>query len=104
MRGGDKALSAAKAEAKADRYAPFFKNVDDSFQPGRPCLTGLVGNRRRLRHDPEKDEAASEKIMLNQESRVRSTIHPSAIAGRYRPKKPGTGMNLVGFSRDPAYW
>jgi hypothetical protein len=30
MRGGDKAPVAAKAEAKARRYAPFFKNVDES--------------------------------------------------------------------------
>jgi hypothetical protein len=30
MRGGDKALVPRKAEAKACRYAPFFKNVDES--------------------------------------------------------------------------
>jgi hypothetical protein len=32
MRGGDKALVPRKAEAKACRYAPFFKNVDDSVR------------------------------------------------------------------------
>jgi hypothetical protein len=30
MRGGDKALVPRKAEAKARRYTPFFKNVDES--------------------------------------------------------------------------
>jgi hypothetical protein len=29
-RGGDKAPVPGKAEAKARRYAPFFKNVDES--------------------------------------------------------------------------
>jgi hypothetical protein len=29
-RGGDKAPVPGKAEAKAIRYAPFFKNVDES--------------------------------------------------------------------------
>jgi len=29
-RGGDKAPVPGKAEAKAGRYAPFFKNVDES--------------------------------------------------------------------------
>jgi len=29
-KGGDKAPVTGKAEAKARRYAPFFKNVDDS--------------------------------------------------------------------------
>jgi hypothetical protein len=42
MRGGDKALSAAKAEAKAHRYAPFFKNVDDFSLSGKRCLTALA--------------------------------------------------------------
>jgi hypothetical protein len=41
MRGGDKALSATKAKAKARLYAPFFKNVDESLSPGSPCLTAL---------------------------------------------------------------
>jgi hypothetical protein len=30
MRGGDKAPVVPKAEVKADGYAPFFKNVDES--------------------------------------------------------------------------
>jgi hypothetical protein len=30
MRGGDKAPVVPKAEVKALRYAPFFKNVDES--------------------------------------------------------------------------
>jgi hypothetical protein len=41
MRGSDKALTVTKAEAKAHRYAPFFKNVDDSFLRHHRCLTAL---------------------------------------------------------------
>jgi hypothetical protein len=41
MRGSDKALTVTKAEAKAHRYAPFFKNVDDSFPLRQRCLTAL---------------------------------------------------------------
>jgi hypothetical protein len=39
--GGDKALVRRKAEAKARRYAPFFKNVDESPSCAAPCLTVL---------------------------------------------------------------
>jgi hypothetical protein len=44
MRGGDKAPVPGKAEVKADLYAPFFKNVDDSVGRGRRCLTGFGQN------------------------------------------------------------
>jgi len=40
-RGGDKALVPRKAEAKARRYAPFFKNVDESKCCVAQCLTGF---------------------------------------------------------------
>ena len=43
MRGGDKAPVARKAEAKARRYAPFIKNVDDSVLRAAECLTGFGG-------------------------------------------------------------
>src|SRR6516164_6929989 len=52
MRGGDKALLPTKAEAKADRYAPFFKNVDDLFGLGVLCLTAL--GLERGRSQPKK--------------------------------------------------
>jgi hypothetical protein len=42
--GGDKALVRRKAEAKARRYAPFFKNVDESPSSAAPCLTGFEQN------------------------------------------------------------
>jgi hypothetical protein len=41
MRGGDKALLGTKAKAKLIAYAPFFKNVDESFLPAARCLTAL---------------------------------------------------------------
>jgi len=44
MRGGDKAPVPGKAEAKADRYAPFFKNVDDCVSRAARCLTGFGQN------------------------------------------------------------
>jgi hypothetical protein len=37
MRGGDKAPVVPKAEAKARRYTPFFKNVDESGFTFRPA-------------------------------------------------------------------
>jgi hypothetical protein len=42
QRGGDKAPVPSKAEAKAGRYAPFFKNVDES---GTRLLGSLTGFR-----------------------------------------------------------
>jgi hypothetical protein len=39
--GGDKAPVAGKAEAKAQRYALFFKNVDDFACRAASCLTGF---------------------------------------------------------------
>jgi hypothetical protein len=45
MRGGDKAPVPRKAEAKARRYTPFFKNVDESESAAARCLTGFGGNR-----------------------------------------------------------
>jgi hypothetical protein len=39
--GGDKAPVAGKAEAKAQRYAPFFKNVDDFACRTASCLTAF---------------------------------------------------------------
>jgi hypothetical protein len=39
--GGDKAPVAGKAEAKASRYAPFFKNVDESGSRTAASLTGF---------------------------------------------------------------
>jgi hypothetical protein len=44
MRGGDKAPVLRKAEAKAGRYALFFKNVDDSSGRAARCLTGFGRN------------------------------------------------------------
>jgi hypothetical protein len=44
MRGGDKALVVVKAEAKARRYAPVFKNVDESCFTIGLCLTALGRN------------------------------------------------------------
>jgi len=41
VRGGDKAPVPGKAEAKAGRYAPFFKNVDESATRALGSLTGL---------------------------------------------------------------
>jgi hypothetical protein len=41
QRGGDKAPVPAKAEAKAGRYAPFFKNVDESGTRALGSLTGF---------------------------------------------------------------
>lgn len=41
VRGGDKAPVAGKAEAKAGRYAPFFKNVDESGGRGLRSLTPI---------------------------------------------------------------
>jgi hypothetical protein len=35
MRGGDKALLRSKAKAKARRYAPLIKNVDESLAASR---------------------------------------------------------------------
>jgi hypothetical protein len=39
--GGDKAPVPEKAEAKAGRYAPFFKNVDESGARAPRSLTGF---------------------------------------------------------------
>jgi hypothetical protein len=39
--GGDKAPVPGKAEAKARRYAPFFKNVDESDAWSARSLTGF---------------------------------------------------------------
>jgi hypothetical protein len=44
MRGGDKAPVLRKAEAKAGRYAPFFKNVDDFVGRVAQCLTRFDQN------------------------------------------------------------
>jgi hypothetical protein len=44
MRGGDKALLRRKAKAKARRYAPLIKNVDESFSGTASCLTGFVND------------------------------------------------------------
>jgi hypothetical protein len=44
MRGGDKALLRRKAKAKAQRYAPLIKNVDESFLGTASCLTGFVND------------------------------------------------------------
>jgi hypothetical protein len=41
QRGGDKAPVPGKAEAKAGRYAPFFKNVDESGVRALGSLTGF---------------------------------------------------------------
>ena len=47
MRGGDKALLRRKAKAKARRYAPLIKNVDESFSGTASCLTGFVNDLAR---------------------------------------------------------
>ena len=44
MRGGDKALLRRKAKAKARRYAPLIKNVDESSADTASCLTGFVND------------------------------------------------------------
>jgi hypothetical protein len=44
MRGGDKALLRRKAKAKARRYAPLIKNVDESFAGTASCLTGFAND------------------------------------------------------------
>jgi hypothetical protein len=44
MRGGDKALLRRKAKAKARRYTPLIKNVDESFSGTASCLTGFVND------------------------------------------------------------
>jgi hypothetical protein len=44
MWGGDKAPVPGKAEAKAGRYAPFFKNVDDFVSRAARCLTSFGQN------------------------------------------------------------
>jgi len=49
MRGGDKAPVLRKAEAKAGRYTPFFKNVDESSSDTARCLTGFGENRATTR-------------------------------------------------------
>jgi hypothetical protein len=49
MRGGDKALLRRKAKAKARRYAPLIKNVDESFSGTASCLTGFVNDFRAPR-------------------------------------------------------
>lgn len=58
VRGGDKAPVAGKAEAKAGRYAPFFKNVDESGTRALGSLTGLsakTGRRASIfRQMPDK--------------------------------------------------
>jgi hypothetical protein len=44
MRGGDKALLRRKAKAKARRYTPLIKNVDESLADTASCLTGFVND------------------------------------------------------------
>jgi hypothetical protein len=44
MRGGDKALLRRKAKAKARRYTPLIKNVDESLAGIASCLTGFVND------------------------------------------------------------
>jgi len=49
LRGGrDKAPVPGKAEAKADRYAPFFKNVDESGARRPPSLTPIPPESRTV--------------------------------------------------------
>jgi hypothetical protein len=76
MRGSDKALTVTKAEAKARRYAPFFKNVDDSFVLRHRCLTALC---------PEGAAAWQPSIAPPKE-------------------KLGTRLNLNRFCADARYW
>jgi hypothetical protein len=58
MRGRDKAPVPAKAEAKAGRYTPFFKNVDDCLSHAARCLTGfgqsLAATGRRRDESPRE--------------------------------------------------
>jgi hypothetical protein len=46
MRGRDKAPPQTKAEAKAGRYQPIIKAVDDWRPHHVPCLTHFHGTRR----------------------------------------------------------
>jgi hypothetical protein len=64
MRGGDKAPVLRKAEVKADRYAPFFKNVDESSHLAARCLTAFGQNRAtagRRQDETHKDETRKDE-------------------------------------------
>jgi hypothetical protein len=63
MRGGDKALVPRKAEAKAGRYTPFFKNVDESSSGAARCLTAL-----------RKKRAAGGRCLVAGPRKIRSSV------------------------------
>jgi hypothetical protein len=87
MRGDDKALLRRKAKAKARRYAPLIKNVDESFSGAASCLTGFVNHfarRDRWSH------TEGENVVMQCEPFGEGGIHTLA-RGNERPAPPSPG-------------
>jgi hypothetical protein len=87
MRGGDKALLRRKAKAKARRYAPLIKNVDESFSGAASCLTDFVNHfarRDRWSH------TEGENVVMQCEPFGEGGTHTLA-RGNERPVPPSPG-------------
>src|SRR4051794_5118889 len=81
MRGRDKAPPRLKAEAKARRYQPIIKMVDDWPPQHAPRLTGFRGTRSRHGSDRYQNAGSSEPDGLA--GRPIET-REMALAGRFR--------------------
>jgi hypothetical protein len=91
MRGGDKAPLRHKAKAKARRYAPLIKNVDESFSGTASCLTGFVND---FVASDRRSHAKGENVVVQCEPfGERGTHNRRGGSERLGPRSPGLGSH-----------
>jgi hypothetical protein len=86
MRGGDKALLRRKAKAKARRYTPLIKNVDESPAGTASCLTGFVND---FAASDRWSHAEDENVVVQCEPFGEGGAHTGRGNERLRPRSPG---------------